>query len=522
MKFSRWLIFAVSVLLLIHAARHLITITFWPYQIEYREAAVASSAYEILSGRNPYGYGDQPNYTNVYGLALPLVSAAVAISPDNSFIAARIISALFIALNCVLLFFWISRKTSIELGLSAATLFLFYQMYTTAGAFPMALGIFFSILPILFIDIYGWSKKALAIGFLCALAGFMSKPYFIMNMAWIGLASLVAMPFRTVLSFAALSALGFTGAALIINKLLPTYFNNVFFVNLATAPWDQEYLVSQLDFFLRNNWPVFLGIVLSCMWLVLARRPRDVPAPDSVPRLTNPALAALLGGLLVFCIRLGGHTGAAPAAYLYDLISPFLLVVAAKLFHATSTEIATRDRILGEYGRTFLAGIFLVTSFSAPAFSLQHAMLSNVQKSDWETVRMLIARSENPLVSPSMASLILQNRHRLYDTGMSEYFAEGSRRRGWIGDLFPADPRITLRMESFVTEVMSNIIAQHYDLIALTAGYSPLVDPALVRKHYDLCQSVHLSMPLVGQDWVTDIYFPKNQPSRPIPCVNPQ
>ena len=519
-KILRSLLIGASIFLLAYGVYFLFVITFWPYQVEYREAATASTAYEILSGRNPFDYAEQPNYTNVYGLVFSLVSAAVAVLPGNAFVAARIVSALFIIINCVTVFFWLKRKTSPELGLPAATLLLFYQLYSAAGAFPMSLGIFFSMVPIFLIDIYGWSWKSLAMSFLCSLLGFMTKPYFIVNIAWVGLVSLVVMPIRTVLAFACLSALGFVGAVLIVHRLFPAYFDNVFFTNMATATWDQQYLFSQLKFFLYNNMALLFGIVLSCLGLMLLAKMRKISLPHFKTWGTDLSLVASLGGLLLFYVKLGGHTGAAPATYLIDLCGPFLLVAAAKLFYGTSLAIARQDPVLGEYGRILLAGSFLVNGFVAPDLTLESAALSDAQRKDWEYVSILIARSENPLVSPSMDSIVLQNNRTVYDSGMSEYFIYGRKRGGWVGRLFPPDLLIESRWRTFLSELGSNIAAKRYDLIALTANYSPFVNLDFVSKYYDLCQRVHLAMPLSDQNWETYIFLPKEDSPPSSRCVH--
>jgi len=178
------IIFVSIILLLIYPLQYIYNYLFFPFPLEYRDAASIHASVAFSNGINPYNLQNFPENIYVYGLMFPLVLAPFINLVDHPLIAAKGIEILFLIM---LLYtsFRIFRKQKASIISSLIGILILFNsacfIWHINGTRPDVPGLFFCIFAY-----YVISKKEPDINqiFLCALScvlSFYFKQYMIFS-----------------------------------------------------------------------------------------------------------------------------------------------------------------------------------------------------------------------------------------------------------------------------------------------------------------------------------------------------
>ena len=503
------LLIASAIFAFIALAR-LWTITFWPYQHEFREAAMSATTYAILKGINPFSLSAQPNYANVYGALFPIFSIpfTFTLAPENSFLATRIFSSLLLIVDAILLGWWIFRKTDIALAVPLTVLFLYQELFACSMSYPMVLGMFFLILPLAIVDVYGASAKALYLGILAGVLGFLSKQYYLISSIWIALISLFKLRLKDFIICISLLLFALWLVFFCYTKFFPALFINTVLHHVVITRWEDEVLESQLRIFCNDNWLMLYSFVAALLIILVSRWQKI--QNEKISWFVDPAWIGALGGFSLFYFKMGGHSGSAPTFYMYHVFGAFLLVVWAKVIFALNKII--QDKIkenIKHINRAFFilfsSGVILVSVIYSPGW--RHSIvLTPQEENDWEAVRKIVRNSRNVLNGPFVTSFLIENNLPIYDSGQSEYFPTGAAAPAALKDLSRYSGRIKKTMLRYQNKIKKDLDEAKFDTLVLSPEYPTYGSDSSLHARYELCRSFNLAMPQTSQNWRAEIY----------------
>jgi hypothetical protein len=477
-------------------------ITWWPFQHEFREGAMAATAYALRLGLNPFSLKHQPQFVNVYGPLYPVITALLAKDPQSSFIVARVVSSAAIVANCLVLSWWISRVSSPLIAIGAGVCFLFHQLDASSGGFPASLGTLLLVAPIAWIDVRGATVKRVVGGGLIGALAFMTKPYFIVVSVILGLVSLTRLSWRATLLYGVLTGVTLIGVFLAYAYLFPALWINTILHHMAVVRFDPQYRSEQVAFFARQTWPLLCSFVVFLIALSL-RYCRETLRTTLTTVVRDPAvLAACLTGAL-FYFKMSGHSGSALGHYLCHIFTPFFLVVWSKALWGLCLRIeGEAARLSRALGALLLSGsVFLSHAWHRPLG------LTSEERGAWELVRSYVRQSSLVLADPPSVSLLMENKVPIVDSGQSEFFLTGGATPEIIHWAVPdyAD-KATSKVNALATRVSRAVRQGKYDTLIATQGFPQFFDIPNYATLYEQCADAELAMPLSSQRWTVRIY----------------
>ncbi|HEY9299131.1 MAG TPA: hypothetical protein VIQ31_22790, partial [Phormidium sp.] len=482
-----------------------------PFQLEYREAAPLTNTILLLKGGNPYDIANQPESTNVYGILYPLFVYPFAKLWGATIPVHRAVSTFFIFAACGLIFLVMrSLKVSLILSIVAASIFYWHQILSaTFFVKPDSMGLFLFLASLVVAWKYNYSWLSLLASIILGLLGFIAKPYFVLSIPYLCIYLFLFNSKKKGIfyGFLSLLATGFTFG--ILYRLFESYFDNNFFgyLNQRLAGSGLNYAFYQTKTYVFENLSILVIFVVFGYILVKETilNPHRFRAKEAIAQSFNlsnfkePLIKAnidlftlaLLASLVLFYLKLGQHTGNW-LAYLYHLVSPFLVIIAFRL--ANKLDKSSLILLLG------IIALNLYLVYPQPLFKGQESY------QQWQNLRTLISRHENVFNSPAIASILIEQDKKVYDSGQSEYFVLGAKRKIFNIEL-PTDNRIKQRVEKYRQEIADSVQNQEFDLVVLTQGYSEFVSETLVSKCYNYQGEVTVNM--LAQTWKLDVWRPK-------------
>ena len=252
-KYLQYAIILASVVCLLYLIKKQLFIVFFPYQLEFREGAVLNLTDALTKGINPYLLENQPWRTSIFGVFYNLVTLPLALIFGPNAVVHRVVSSLSIWMAFYILYKWFRQlKTPVYIILPLLILPMYQYCETHAfSARPGALGIF-----IMLLSIYLALKKdhnflSLFLIALLTFCAFMTKSYFGISTAIIGLYFLLNNFKSTVIYSLSYFLIAGIFILLAIN-ITETYFGNIFFFHINIAGKDEKFLKYQ-NLFYQNN-----------------------------------------------------------------------------------------------------------------------------------------------------------------------------------------------------------------------------------------------------------------------------
>ncbi len=488
---------------------------------EFRESASLLTTDLLLKGGQPYALKNQPEYTNVYGIFYHFVVLSLAQLFGTTLPVHRVVSALFIFASCSVFFAALQwRNVSLIFSLIGTLILYAHLLYfTTPLAKPDSLGFFLFLYSILIPWRFQYSFWSRLVSAVFSILGFLTKPYFVLSLLYLTLYLFSFKSKKSGIEQGALSLFLLIITILVINQKFETYFNNVLWINYYIAGQDFSYVFKQLYAYSQTNFGIIFSL-LFCVFLSGAVSQKKCQhfqlkyyknLKVSFFDLKKPLIQAdfdfinfsLFISLLIFLFKFGQHWGSW-LIYIHHLISPFLILIS---IIALDKQIKKSKNKLITISLNILL-IFNLLSVSSPQFLLP----LDYNLKDWSRLRALVSQHQHIFNSPAIASILIEQGKKVYDSGQSQYFALSTKRPDFLDSiLFPKRNQIQKRHQEFLQEITEDVKSKKYDLIVLTKGYSPFISEKLLKKYYRYQETLIAPMSVkTKQNWKLDIWKPLN------------
>jgi hypothetical protein len=452
--FLIFLIFFAGVIALYHF--RLVT---YPYPAALREAAFMASTAALVHGANPYSFALQPQFVNSYGIVYPLCVWPLAKIGGVTLFVHRLVSAVFILLSLGLVYAVMQKKGTPFLLKWWAVLMLYaslvFPQTVTPCVEPSATGLFFMLLTVFLPFLLDYSYPSLIVSAVCAVLAFYTKAYFFLGAVMLGPYLFLFISKRKALGFGFVTG-GLLAASIPwINKLLPAYFNNCFFINYNYKDkWlNDQRLHEQLAAFGHLHAAVFVLMAGIVCWHLVRRKWKFSFSLDLYAAIFTGALLVLF---------LGKNSGAW-LWYFFQLFSPFMVIVAAGLVASLSLW-------------PLIAVPFLV--FNLYALTADEKFQGH--EDEWAHVDNILRTKQYIYSSSLIAPLLIQGDREFFDDGQTEYFMEGQKRLGLWKRLVKEDDRVEKAMVLYLLK-LDAMVTQHRFGIIMINGVPPVIQKQVDR-----------------------------------------
>lgn len=495
---------------------HYLCITF-PYALEFREGVMPLTTDILLKGGNPYSFAYQPMAMNLYGILYHLIIFPFAKIFGATNFLHRLVTAIFIFASCFNIF-WVLRIKKVSIALSLAASLALYSLLlfpatSTSIAGPHSLGLFLFLSSLSIPFFLQFSTFSLITSLTLSVLAFFTKPYFILGAVYLASYLFLFISKRKALLYGLAFAILLSFSMAIVYKLCNAYFNNTVMANINIADYNIPHLNRQLGMFIKCHREILiLFLLLGIIAIIQNKRTlsnfanpfSNFKTKINVTRWDKPLLAAtadlflysFIFSTVIIVLNLGRH-GGSWMAYLFQLMSPFLLII---IF----------DRIQKSLLKFPLLVLPTLIAVVMNFYNI-HAYFPkklNVSYENWQIIEKLVATHKNILNSPVITSLLVQKNKPVYDSGNSEYFKHGSYRYGVFKKILPADARALLKHYAYMETLATMVKNQEFDLLIVTKGYAPLV-PGIIKEYYDYVGYLQIVMPNFQQNWILMVFKPK-------------
>jgi hypothetical protein len=490
-----------------------------PFPNEYREGSILLTTQALLDGKNPYALAQQPEYTNVYGILYHLVVYPFAKLFGNSFPVHRSVSATFILATCGLMI-WIMRwmKTPWVVNLGASLILYGHLLfYITPLARPDAMGVFLMVLSVIVPFRFRYSDRSLIASIILGIMAFLTKPYFILGLAFVITYVFVFQAKGKGLRYAVYAALGFLCTMALMNAWGETYINNTFLIHVNVASKSADFLYKQLNTYAQCNLGLLSLLMVGGAFLLW--RERSQLKPQLKPQFTGgdrPLFQWDMGlfpwcsllSFAIFYVSMGRHTGNW-LVYLHQLFSPFLLLSLAMVGKHLYEDRSSLRRLLLQ-GMT--SGLLLLNVAAVTSAAFLPGLPQDYVAS-WQNLSAIVGQHQRVFNSPAIASLLLQQGKPVLDSGQSEYFIKGNERDAKLSSWFPKNTAIVERNNAYLNQVEADLKNHRYGLVIVTQSVSPILSENFLGQYYTYAGSIVAPMPAEAfrgnSRWLLDVYEPK-------------
>lgn len=379
------------------------------------------------------------------------------------------------------------------------------------------MGVFLMVLSVILPFRFRYSDRSLIASILVGLLAFLTKPYFILGLAFVIAYVFVFQSKIKGLRNALYATVAFLGTMAAMNAWGETYINNTFLIHVNVASKSADFLYRQLSTYVQCNLGL-LGLLIGGGAFLLWRE-RSHLRPNFKPQLTQldrPLLQWDMGlfpwcsllAFAIFYLSMGRHTGNW-LVYLHQLFSPFLLLSLAMVGKHLYDDRASLRRLVLQ-GMTSGLLLLNVTAVTSAAFlpGLPQEYLTS-----WQTLSTIVSQHQTIFNSPAIASLLLQQGKPVPDSGQSEYFIRGTEREAKLSSWFPQNAAIAQRNDAYLNQVEADLKNRRYGLVILTHNLSPILPEAFLEKYYTYAGSIVAPMPAEAfrsnRRWLLDVYEPK-------------
>lgn len=457
-----------------------------PWPLEYREGATVLATARWVEGFNPYALEQQPAFLAIYGFVYHLVAYPFAKLLGATFLTHRILSiSLVIAAAAGLVAILRMEKVGWALALTGG-----FALLTSHGrdlmitARPDALGFLLFLASLAVPWLAGFSRRSLAASAALGILAFFTKAYFLLGLAIVGLYLLLFRSWRKGLAFGVASLVALSLACVLVDRLLPAYFTDVFFVQLSYATSVWAHLRRMFVGFSIESAGLFAMGALLLVRRVLTRGER--PGGPGLGRW-DPGLPAfaLLIDLAALVLKLGLHVGNG-LLYYHQLLTPLLIWSILRDADGKGAWTAAIGGLAGLSAVGWMSlGLPLPPDFS-PA---------------WKGLEAIVESAPRIVVPPPLAYLAYARGKPVYDNGHTEYCPGGIEK-----NFLPVAAEFDRRCVAHQKALSDGISNREFDVVMVVPGQSPMIDRGLLRSRYALRGRV--LMPMVFADFEAEIWTP--------------
>lgn len=465
------------------------------------EGAALVTTRQLLDRVNPFVLSEQPQHTQNYGIFYSLAAYPLALIWGSTLPVHRLVTAIFIWLACLFLFF-ILRKERIPVYFSLTASVIFYAQLVslfTPQARPDSVGLFIFLLSVFIPWWRNFDRPSLIFSVAVSFIALLTKLYFIL-----GLPLIIAYVFlfkskKSGILLAVASLLFFIPMILLVDKLFPLYWTNsfyFFFIVKVGKSIGWIHMIKQLLAFSYKNFAlmVILGVWLLKTLATLKFYLKNFVSRFNFKNFDLPLLSginfdfasfALLFCFLAFALALGHNVGTF-VDYIHHIISPFLLIVIFRYFSGV------KGKLFIFYSVLLMVNLFFYIYKQNPLVDYSQ---------QWRAVSEEVSARQNILNGPSLTAVLAEQNKPVYYTGHSFI-------------LFPEPPRyspkykgVKIRMDEFDKGIKQGIAAKKFDAIMIDSYQDQGIAEDLIQRYYQ--KKTTLFVPYAFYSSLIDVWEPK-------------
>ncbi|MFT5170105.1 MAG: hypothetical protein ACI8Q2_000723, partial [Candidatus Omnitrophota bacterium] len=375
---------------------------------------------------------------------------------------------------------------------------------STATAGPHSMGEFLFLLSIFIPIWYKFSYRSLSCALIVSLLAFYTKAYFVIGFP---LLAIYLFLFRSKLkgviagtSFLIILIL----SSWIVFNIYDCYFTNAFFTHMNIAQNSDEHAPNQFKAYIpitKELLIILFSVLLINLKLLSKTIKKNKPNLSfSFLKMNTPLINLpvdfisfmLISTTLLVYFKLGRASGSW-LAYLFQLISPFIILTIIKLIEKTP--------------KTYYIWIGLIlwhiTFLSTTRFPDLNNSISN-----WDKIEKRIEPFNDVFNTPAVVSILLDQNKEFYDNGFTEFSRNGIVRKSIFRGKLHNDMDVLYENIKFDKQLSDKFKEKKFDLLVITENWAPLV-PANITKYYKYIDSIQAPMPHSNQTWKVTFWLPK-------------
>ena len=486
---------AVAALFLLLGLIYHFRLIAFPYQIEFREAAILQTTEALRNGVDIYDDENLPRYYNLFGIAYNIVALPFSYLPFDEIHEHRVVTALCI-FGLVVLCLLAMRRLRVPWWMALPAMVSIYVMFLY-GHLPIprpdAFGTLVYALALLLPFFYRYRLWSLVVSAALAVLGLYTKLYFVVAFPIVAIYVFLFINKRNAIVSSGFFFLLLIGSIALVDAAAPNYFRSVVLVADNATTYTHLMIYLQLrDFFLRLT-PGYvalfaIGAAMFLLQVIKTKRVGDFIPKFSLAswrngllRVENPPtlfLTVMAVAFVLYVIRLGGH-GGSYMTYFIELFGPFFIMETARL--------ATQQRV-----SPYIAIALMLVSMSS-SYRFLDGLTSDV--ASFRKAEDVVASSTNPLCSPALGSVLLERNLPMVDNGLTEYYKHAWYVKSETFDvMFDNDMAIKNKFTGYIDSVHRNVADKQYDVVLMPRRDWLQLDSVLTL-HYDVKDSVLLKMP---------------------------
>lgn len=493
-KLSRILLFIGVLVSMIWAVYFSSKILIIPHQLTYLEGAASVQTWFFLNLENPFSLENHPIGTNNYGLLYSLIVLPFSALFGNTLFIHRTVSLGFTILSALLTFGVIFRIKKDPIIAATCSSFIVISHMGQQGmggitAYPSATGAFFYMAAILIPIANSFTKKSLFVSALATLAGFYTKPYFLLGFGIVALYIFLFISPKKGMLYGVFFLGILTPSILIIKHIFPMYFIDVIWGNIFNTFSSLNHMIEQVVGLVITFLPILVAATLTLMgkYKNSTREKVYFLLDWSKPLFNNPPnyfFFSFLVSLIAFITVLGWHA-LNQFGYSYQLVLPlFFCWIFGNVFTPNKTNL-------------FVIIMVIINLFSWEKTALSLEYLQEKSNSEWKKLmgHMLDAKSilHPPLIAADVISLGLPP----IDSGHTIMFYNIL---PYPNTILADIPYEQIRRDGYAfTNAINRRIEKHkYDLVITVKDKAAFFDYWVLQQNYTLVDEIVIEMNMGG------------------------
>lgn len=499
-KVSRLLLLLGAILSILWSVYFMYRVVRIPHQITTLEGAAGVHTWFFLRGENPYTLENQPIGITLYGAMYNLVVLPFAARFGNTLAVHRAVNFVFILLSAAVFFFVVLRERRNHLSALACSAFAIISLAGVQGlggisAYPAPTGAFFFIAAIFAPFLFSFDAKSLVLSVFLALAGFYTKPYFLLSFGIV--ASYVF--FFVSPKKGLIYGLSFSAAALLsilaVKRVFPLYFVDVIWANVSQSRRVLEHLLAQLQSLTLTFLPLLvviaLGLVVDGIKMG-GKNPAKRADGIKISRWNEPLFGYSPGyifyafgiALLAFVTILGWHAPN-PFGYAYQLVAPLFVCWAF-------------GRLMPENKMNLLASLLIVVNLFAWQSSIMSPeYLKEKSRDEWTRLLAYLDGTESIIHPPLMVTEVMARGFPPMDSGQTVIFFTI---QPYPDTLLTDISYERVRRDGYghTTSINRRIENHRYDVIISVKDKAQFFNPWILEQNYTLVDEIVIEMNMGG------------------------
>lgn len=471
-----------------------------PHQITSLEGTASVHTWFYLRGMNPFTLENQPLGITLYGITYNLIVLPFAALFGNTLIVHRTVNFVFILFSSIIFFFvvFLERKNYLLALTSSA-----FVMISLAGvqglggisAYPAPTGAFFFIAAIFVPFLFSFNSKSLAFSILLCLAGFYTKPYFLLSFGIVASYVFLFVSPKKGLIYGLTFIIAALFTILAVKRIFPLYFVDVIWANVSQARRSVEHLLDQLHSLIITFLPLLIIILMTLIvdgFNKVGKRYTKKSYKINFSRWNEPLVKYAPGynfyafgvALLAFVTILGWHAPN-PLGYAYQLVSPLFICW-------------TFSGLMPESKTNLLAALLIIINlFTWQSSIMSPEYLKERSSDEWTRLLGYLDETKVFIHPPMMVTDIMTLGYAPMDSGQTIIFYtiqpypdtvltdvpyERTRRDGYI----------------YTNSINRRIEGHRYDVIIIQKDKAQFFDTWILEQNYDLIDEITIEMNMGG------------------------